>query len=321
MPTDKRNLPVWAAILFFFASVIGSIAQWGGASWPIILNVALMLILIAAVIAATLRWNQVVKAVKSLGNKRQAIAATSFGLGVALLGLNIVPSSLPRHGESSGPTNPFGDASGFAAPYGASSDPAPFSGPVNPDPLDRARPSQGDPMDPNTGNFGIPSFGDGSTLAIYHQRANRSTILATEPPRELLESYFRNHPNLPILRNYCRIDPYAGVLAMKILPQTESNLQLLSQGSVNSVVGRAQRYEPELQKLNLSDATSRPVRAISCAPNNCRMTLASGEQWSFRWSSSPQDVLVRAGTEDEQSWADCRCRFSGSFISCDGVEG
>jgi hypothetical protein len=177
------------------------------------------------------------------------------------------------------------------------------------------KPGQPDPSDPH----GIPLTGDGSTLATYHQQANSRSVLAHLPDGDGVRAYLQSRPYLPVFRNYCRIDPYAGVLALQIVPSGDRVL-VTRQGSANSVLGRAQRTEPALRDVDVEAATTWPA-SVACAAKSCKVSFEDGTApMTIAWNETPQDVFIEQKGDKSAPWADCRCRFSGSFVTCKGVE-
>lgn len=301
---SENKSPPWGVLAATGASVAGvagaiSIVKEDG---PTIVRAVLFLAIVAAGFAAYLGRARLQATLAGMAEKRKRLFGLAFlGIGLAAIALVFV-----RPGDMAEAPAGTMTAAGPSSPGDAPPDLANMS-------------MEGGPMDPNAGSFGVPSHGDGSSLFAYHKRANARSILGEQIDSRSAKAWFDRNEALPILRNYCRIDPYAGVLALQIIPLRDRIL-VRTQGSKNSVLGRAQTYEPALARIDAEAAKERSAPSASCSGKSCAMDLSDGSRLTIRWSETPQEVVVKDGSNEETDWFDCRCQYSGSFILCEGVK-
>ena len=302
--SDDNKSPPWgvlAATGAVFGAVAAAIAI-AQADGPTIVRAVLILAIGGAGIGAYRSRARIRASIAAMGERKRRT------IGLAILALGLAAAALVYAGSNRTSADPAASI--------ATADPS-GQGDAPPDLANMSM--EGGPLDPNAGSFGIPSRGDGSSLFSYHRRANEKTMLDEPIDEPAAQAWYARNEAIPILRNYCRIDPYAGVLAMQIIPSRDRIL-VRTQGSRNSVLGRAQTYEPALAGVDAEAAISRSTQSARCSGKSCGMDLSDGSKLSIRWDKTPQEVRIADGANAEADWFDCRCRYSGSFILCEGVK-
>lgn len=281
--SDENKSPPWGVL----AATGGTVAAVAGAiaiakeDGPTIVRAVVILAILAAGFALFLGRARIRVRLATLSGKGKR------GMGLAILAagaatIALVYASPPKPAE---PLSQKLDSAGAPAPGQEGPDLANMS-------------MEGGPMDPNVGSFGIPSHGNGSSLFRYHQEANPKSLLNEAIDEPAAKAWYARNEAIPILRNYCRIDPYAGVLAMQIIPSRDRIL-VRTQGSRNSVLGRAQTYEPALAKIDAEGVRTRSAQSAACTGKSCGMDLSDGSKLSIRWKEAAREVRVTDGSNAE----------------------